>query len=159
MIRIFHPKKHQIESFDYDLITLDNYWIVINTNVSLMFLSNIWKANDNLIFLSSSYNPVSVSLCWNFCLFIYVLAMLCCQMPKNLWVKTLEHSWKLSQGFLRNIQWFLTPECWNAVLNSGHWLGNTSHLWLHHHPLHLQTWKPNCWQFILAAGLVRCLKH
>ena len=70
-----------------------------------------------------------------------------------------KHSWKLSRGFLRNIRWFLTPECWNAVLNSGHWLSSTPHLWLHHRPLHLQTWNVICIQFILTAGLVLCVKY
>lgn len=33
------------------------------------------------------------------------------------------HSWKLTQGLLKNIWWFEAYKCWNLDMNCGHWLG------------------------------------
>lgn len=47
-------------------------------------------------------------------------------------------TWNMKK--IQTIQWFHAYRCWNAMSDSGLWLGNfLSWLFRHHHPLHLPT--------------------
>lgn len=74
----------------------------------------------------------------------------CCKMINKLplylvrkisWFGFKQHGWKLSRGLVGNIHWFHSHSYWNSVLNWGHWLGSSLHLWLCQHSLHLPEWR------------------
>lgn len=61
-------------------------------------------------------------------------------------------TWNMKK--IQTIQWFHAYRCWNAMSDSGLWLGNfLSWLFRHHHPLHL----PTCIIIHIDVNMLTCI--
>ena len=62
----------------------------------------------------------------------------------NIWFGRHKHSWKLSWCLVKNIQWFHTCRCWNAVLDCGHLLSSllvcSSTAWYRSEVINIAMW-------------------